>query len=215
VLLGFAAGAVAFVGGTGTARADILSESFESGIPLTWSIEDYQSGGSGIMWQRSSDTGRGNYTGGTGLAAMADAASGGDGIEFDIALLTPLFRVPTGGDAELRFIANYQNFAGHDFAEVDIDASGGGGWINLLSWNEDHGDSFFRPIGEAVSLSLDAWAGEDVRIRFHYFDPGVSDWDYYWQIDDVVVTPAPGAGVIAVLGAGLLSARRRRPYDPA
>jgi MYXO-CTERM domain-containing protein len=190
------------------ANADVLRESFDNGIPSSWSRQDYRSTGSSIAWGVNTDTGRGNYTGGAGRAAMADSDFAGDGIEFDIALLTPTMHLPARGDLALTFQANYQNFAGSDFADVDLDA--GSGWVNLLRWNEDHGDSFFQPIGENVSLDLGAYAGSDVRVRFHYYDPGTSDWDWYWQVDNVTVTPAPGSFALGLLGAIMIAPRRRR-----
>jgi MYXO-CTERM domain-containing protein len=109
------------------------------------------------------------------------------------------------GGARLQLLANYQNFAALDFFDIDI--NNGSGWVNLLRWNEDHG-GFDAPPGEAIDLDLSAYAGDTAQVRFHYYDPNSGDWDWYIQVDDVAVTPAPGA--LALLGIGGLAVARRR-----
>lgn len=192
-------------------HADILSESFDAGIPSTWRVDDYRvdefSSSSSISWGVTSAVTYGNYTGGTGLAAMADSDSAGEGIEYDIGLVTPLVHLPSESGLTLSYLANYQNMAGSDFADTDV--NDGSGWVTLLSWNEDHGDSFCNPIGELVTIPLDAFAGRDVQFRFHYYDPNENDWNWYWQIDNVTVTPTPGTGAVLVLAATVLARRRR------
>ncbi|MGE3109434.1 MAG: choice-of-anchor J domain-containing protein [Phycisphaerales bacterium] len=195
----------------GEARADVLNENFNAGIPAAWTIEDYQPGGSALTWGLTSPMTYDNYTGADGTAAMADSDSPGDGIEYDIALLTPHLLLPSESGLTLSYLSNYQNLAGSDFADLDIRLVGSesGTWINLLRWNEDHGDSFGNPIGEPVVVALDDFAGQEVQFRFHYYDPNENDWNWYWQVDNVVVTPAPAAGAVGVLGLGAMMRRRR------
>jgi len=207
-------GALALLAAPALLQADLLHENFDGGIPPSWSVEDYHLAKfdtpSSISWGMTNPATYANYTGGSGGAAMADSDSLGDGGEYDIALLTPWISLPNEPGLSLSFISNYQNMANSDFADVDIRVGAHGIWTTLQSWNEDHGDSFRQPIGEAVTLPLDAYAGSDVQFRFHYYDPNVNDWNWYWQVDNVVVTPAPGAGALALMATGLLARRRRR-----
>lgn len=188
----------AIAAAAGAAFGQAFSEDFEGGLG-GWTVVD--NAGTGIVWKTSSAYGDGNYTNGSGLAAMVDSDEFPG--EFDTELVSHTFTVPAG--ASLNFTANYQNFAGLDFLDVDINA--GAGWVNLLRWNEDHG-GFYAPPGEDVSLDLSAYGGSNAQIRFHYYDPNSGDWDWYVQVDNVVVTPAPGA--LALLGLGGLAATRRR-----
>ena len=73
--------------------------------------------------------------------------------------------------ASLTYTANYQNFAGLDFLDVDISTNGGTTWTNLLSWNEDHGTYGATP-GVNVTIDLSAYAGQSgLMLRYRYYDP--------------------------------------------
>lgn len=193
---------------TAAAHADILHETFDAGIPAGWTLEDYRPGGSTAQWGVNTDTSMPNMTNGTGLAATIDAHAAGFGAELDVALVSPFFTLPDRAGLALTFTTNFQNMAGHDFAEVDILTNAG--WQNLLTWNEDHGSAFTPHTGEDVTINLDGFAGQTVQVRFHYHDPGANDWNWHWQIDEVRAVPAPAAaGAFALLGAMGLRRRRR------
>ena len=108
--------------------------------------------------------------------------------------------------ATLSYLANYQNFGGVDFLDVDASTDGGGTWAPLRSWNEDHGDLRSVP-GEAVTLDLSAFAGSgSVIVRWRYYDPvGPADsGDWYAQIDDVALSCAgdvPGIALNMTVGS--------------
>lgn len=193
--------ASALVAAAGTAYGQAFSEDFEGGIPASWTLVD-NLGSSPMMFNTDNAGGRTNDTNGSGLFAIADSdAFAGD---FDISMFTHSFVVPDAG--MLTYSTNYQNLANLDFADVNIDV--GAGPVNLLSWNEDHG-GFGAPPGEDVALDLSAYAGETATIEFHYYDVRGGAWDWWWQIDDVAVTPAPSAMALLGLG-GLVAIRRRR-----
>ena len=159
-------------------------EDFEAGVPPAgWTITD--NAGVGCIWHSATFYGEGNYTGGSGESAMQDSDACGSGTYLDTELITHTFVVP--GSASLEYDTNYQDLGSTsgDLADVDIDI--GGGWVNLLSWNEDHG-AFYALPGEHVVIDLSGFAGETATLRFHMWDDYTTGWDWYWQVDNVTVT---------------------------
>lgn len=192
----------------GAAHGQVLFEDFEGGVPPAgWSYADYEAGGSAHAWTVNTATGEGNYTNGSGLAAMSDSDSNPG--EYNHALITPAISL-LNGPSSLSYTSNYQNFALLDFANTDISTDGGATWTTLLSWNSDMG-TFYGTPGVDVVLDISAYAGQTVHIRFHHYNPNASDWDWYWQVDNVRVdsVPAPASAVLLGLGA-VLAGRRRR-----
>ncbi len=168
----------------------LIDEDFESAVPPAgWTVIDNASSGP-VNWTNLAGCGEGgNYTNGAGDVACASSANAG-AAEFDTELLTPAFDVTGFEASELSFTANYSNFSGFDFFEVDLSTNGAAGpWTNLLSWNEDHGGFHTTP-GEDVLIDLgDAGAtGGNNMVRFHYFDPSTGDYDWYVQVDDVLIS---------------------------
>ncbi len=172
---------------------------FDTGIPSGWQIVDNE--GSGVVWSDIAGSGEtGNYTGGAGDAASASSDRFGVA-EFDTEMRTAAFDL-TGwlpsDTLTLGYLANYQNYAAYDFLDLEISTDGDVTWTTLLSWNEDHG-SFRGTSGEAVSINLAAYAGmSGLKLRWHYYDPGTGDYDWYAQIDDVALscTHLPLIGVV-------------------
>ncbi len=159
---------------------------FNGGLPSGWQVVDNE--GSGVVWGTIADAGEsGNYTGGTGDAATASSDAAGL-VQYDTEFRTYAFDLSdwhTYDEISLHYLANYQNLAGRDFLDLDISTDGGATWTNLLSWNEDHGGFRSTP-GEAVSIDLTPYAGmSNLQLRWHYYDPTTSDFDWYAQIDDV------------------------------
>ena len=158
---------------------------FNTGLPSGWQVVDNE--GTGVVWGTIAQAGEsGNYTGGTGDAATASSDAAGS-VQYDTELRTYAFDLSdwyTHDELSLNYLANYQNFAGRDFLDLDISTDNGATWTNLLSWNEDHG-SFRGSTGEAVSIDLTPYAGmSNLQLRWHYYDPTTSDFDWYAQIDD-------------------------------
>ena len=199
-----AVAAVAMLAGSAYG-AVILSEDFEGAWPPAgWSVVD--NAGTGVAWNTATFWGASNYTNGSGEAAMVDSDAFGTA-EFDTELWTPVLDLTGAPSGDLTFTANYQNFANEDFFDVDYSTDGGATWTNLMSWNEDHG-GFRAPPGEDVSLTIPG--GGMTIVRFYYYDPATSDWEWYIQIDDVLVDAIPAPSTLALLGLGGLAIRRRR-----
>lgn len=182
----------------GDRQATVFSEDFESAWPPTgWTVTDVA--GSGFAnWDTATSWGESNYTGGTGECAMA--CSDCDPGAFNTVLESPTMDCSGFTGVSLDFMANFADYAGEDFFEVDVSNDGGMTWNNVLQWNEDHGSLYATP-GEAVSLDISAYAdGEaDVRLRFHYYsDLGTYQW--YVQVDDVEVGAGAAQPTIPTLG---------------
>jgi len=196
---------------------------FDEGIGQSWSVID--NAGTGIVWSNVSGSGIGsNYTGGSGDAATAnsDATPG----EFDTELHSNTFSLAGWTGVSLEYLVNYQNLASSDFLNLDISTDGGNSWTNMLSWNEDHPPGgLFNTTNETVSVDLTKYAGEDnVKLRWHYFDPNTGDWDWYAQIDDVSLTCDNEPSVLKCdvnqdnfvdrFDIGLIAGGRNQPAEP-
>jgi len=106
----------------------------------------------------------------------------------------------------------YPDDADHSqVAEVDI-REVGGGWVNLLSYNVNSIDPNLDPAVDSTpeKLDLSAYDGKTFQLRWHFYD---ATWDWWWAIDNVMVSgepkpvPPPPKGVILTVGiaAGKLS----------
>jgi hypothetical protein len=191
----------------------LLNENFDGGAfpPTGWNVVD--NAGTGVVWNFAAAWGEGNYSG-TGEAATASSDAAGV-LEFDTELISPAITTTGYKNIAVQFNANYQNFANLDFLEVDIQVGGSTTWTNVMRWNEDHGSHRGTP-GEFVTLELDPYLGSATtfKLRWHYYDPNTDDFDWYAQIDDVVVlgdarvwlTASPAAGTIPVRGTQTVSA---------
>ncbi|MEO7990302.1 MAG: S8 family serine peptidase [Chryseolinea sp.] len=182
----------------------LLEENFDDGTfpPTGWSTTD--NAGEGVAWGFAADVGEGNYSGVGEAATISSDAFGS--AEFDADLISP--SVSTAGlkNIAVQYNVNYANYANLDFLDLDIQVDGGA-WTNVLSWNEDHG-TFRGTPGEFVSASLDSYltGASSFRLRWHYYDPNAGDWDWYAQVDDVVIlgdartwlTVEPSSGIVPV-----------------
>lgn len=152
-----------------------LSESFDSGIPGTWSV--WQDSGAGT-WEAGSACGDPNYTGGSGdyATANSDCHMG----DFDTWLSTPSIDLSTATNPYLVFNSDFWDWA-YDEAMIHVSTDGGGTWsAPLVDWTSDRYASHEQ-------ISLGAYAGlSDVRVAFHYTTNG-EVWQGWWQIDDVQV----------------------------
>ncbi|HSH02163.1 MAG TPA: hypothetical protein VLL52_06540 [Anaerolineae bacterium] len=160
---------------------------FNAGLPTDW-VTATTGTNTNVFWTDLAGCGEaGNYTGGSGDAACASSDVQGGG-QYDTQLWSTSVDL-TGYDVVyLNYDANYQNFAGIDFLDVDVSVDGGSNWTTVLSWNEDHG-AFRGATGENVNLNLSAYGGNsNVLVRWHYYDPGGSTADdWYAQIDNVAL----------------------------
>jgi|GEM_PF-1262444 len=189
------------------AGTPIFEERFEGSAfpPSGWNVTDHE--GSGLVWGFAGSYGEGNYSG-TGEAATASSDAFGPA-EFDTELRTPYISTTGYANVALQFNANYQNYAGLDFLDLDIRVQGDTTWANILHWNEDHGT--LRGTGQTVTVELGDYLGSatSFQLRWHYYDPNTDDYDWYAQIDNIVVlgdakawlTVNPASGSVPVRGS--------------
>lgn len=195
-----------------TPGAILLYESFDPPTNL-WTTT---SSGSGAFW--SYDLAgcqmSGNYTGGSGeaLCANSDSFPG----PYDASVISPVLDLSGAGNVVLTYRINYQNYSGQDTLDLDISTDGGSTWLTLLHWQEDHG-AFQATPGELVTVNLTPYASPQTRFRWRYYD--LSDaWDWYVQIDDVLVQsqqepaeiPEPASFLMTAAGLGFLLMRKFR-----
>jgi hypothetical protein len=174
----------------------VWAEDFEAGIPADWTtIDNLGNGG----WLTNADYARANETGGAGLAAAVDSDAIGS-LNVDAELWTPEFTVPAA--AELTFQERWRPYTGglDELGDVDISTDGGANWANLLQRTE-----LDNLTAVLTTIDLSSYAGQDVNVRWHYYN---ANYEYYWQIDDVCLTPEPASLALLLLG-GLALLRRR------
>jgi hypothetical protein len=177
-----------YVGG---GKAYALEERFEGGIPATWSVVD-NIGGSLFNWELNTVAGRGNETGGSGACASADADTyNNPPSPYDVSLISESFVIPA--NALLEFDARHKPFNNSTF-EVILHADSGD--ETLLSDTVGFGSTRYQ-------FSISSYAGESATVEFRYAG---DDWDFYAQVDNVVVVPEPTSLILLALA---LVVRRR------
>jgi len=194
----------------GSASGQVLQEDFDGGVfpPPGWVVIDNSGSGE---WLLNTDYSRSNFTGGAGRCAAIDTDRIGFGL-VDTELVTPAVIVPPGG--RLEFDHSFHWYSGGTNEQADVEISVAGGAWSLLR-NFSLGDDGY-PTGVHHSIDLSAHAGSSVRIRFRLYD---SNWDWWWQVDNVVIGPSaiipvvpeggPWLQVLLILAAGLILLRRR------
>lgn len=151
---------------------------------------------------------RGNFSTGDGGAAHidTDARVSGSGA-YDKILTSPAFIVPSG--ASLSFVANYQPLNNDSFS-VLLSKDGFTSWNTLATYTAAVGTFPTYPytanvaLGQSITLDLSPYEGQNAQIGFRYAGNG---WNWWAQVDNIVVTPEPASFVLLAL-AGLTLRRR-------
>jgi hypothetical protein len=166
-----------FQGSPGCTWEEVLREDFETWPPPGWSIVD--NAGGGCVWNRNDAVARPNYAGDDGYCADADADKCP---VMDTELWSPPLDLSGAVSAKVQYVAAYQDIADEwDSAQVLFQHDSGSAWTELLLWDENH-DA--EGPGELVDLPLPV-GGADSRLSFRYLAPG---WDWYYEVDQVVVS---------------------------
>jgi hypothetical protein len=152
----------------------LVREDFETDFPPTdWVVENL---GGACVWQRNDEVGRPNYAGGEGFSAAADSDDCGSGTTMDSALISP--SVSVGATSTLDFVVSYNHL---NSSRLDVDVStDGDNWTTIQSYTAD-----LHPAGPGApqSLSLAAYSGQSIQVRFRY----VGGWDWWAQVDQIEI----------------------------
>lgn len=159
---------------------EVLGERFDTcSLPAGWSVNNL---GGSCSWTFDNPGQQPNLTGGTGCFAIADSDFCGTGTTMNTELVSPQVDCSALAQVHLEFKYDvYRYYSTTKFA-VDVSTDGGGNWMNV--WQRV-GVNDRGPRTAVIDISALAAGQGDVRVRFLYSAPG---WDWWWQVDDVVIS---------------------------
>lgn len=155
-----------------------VNEGFEGGaLPDGWTNHDYE--GNEQVWLFNDPEGRGNRTpGGEGGFAILDSDHYGSGSGQNAGLRTPVMDFTDDTFVKLEFDTYFKQYSGSS-ATVRVSIDGGHTWSDVWTTNT-------TLTGHVTVDISDPAAGEpSVIVEFKY----VGAWAWYWQVDDVLLTP--------------------------
>jgi len=158
-----------------------FAENFDEGIPETWTIID--GGSTADTWYMETPAGN-PQTAGASLDgtpfAYVDSDEAGIGSTMDEIMISPVIDASTAEQLFLHFDQYYNNLSSSEYAKVEV--FDGSDWVTVLNQTADVG-AWDAPNHQILDVT--EYMNETFQIRFHYFSPG---WNWYWAIDNVVVT---------------------------
>ncbi len=169
------------VGSTST----ILAEDFEAGLPASWTVVNDGTCVETWTWYDSATypcSPRPTLNGAHYMIVDSDCAGSTCGV-MDESLITPSIDLSTCTRAALAFThdLNVYPFGNVENFDVDVTTDGGTTWTNVFHRDQTTGDE-----SGTIQVDLSSFVGNsNVQIRFRYWN---ADWDYWWAIDDVMVT---------------------------
>ncbi len=155
-------------------RTDLIDESFDSGMPGDWTIED--GGGTTDTWEVVSayDT---NTLDGTPFAFLDSDGAGQ--VDMDESLITPTLDVTDYTSLTLEFD---QYFYYYQTEIADVDVWNGSSWDNLLSMSGAAVGSWSTPDHKTIDLT--SYINSELKVRFHYYN---ANYEWYWAVDNVEI----------------------------
>jgi hypothetical protein len=209
-----------------TAAASVgqtFTETFESGIPASWTIQDnFPIPGvpipafSAVPWTVNTLEGMLNYTDGTGLAATASSFNHSG--QYDVSLITPAFMITSDpGGAALRYTINYQRVDAFEAFDTNLSINGGP-WITMTHETSSLGPFYSTgppKVVRGIDLSFfGAMSGDLARVEFRYYSTFLLPMVHneYVQIDNVMMptpVPEPDTAALVLVVAALAAVRRR------
>jgi hypothetical protein len=98
----------------------------------------------------------------------------------DEILISPVIDASTAEQLFLHFDQYYNNLSSSEYAKVEV--FDGSDWVTVLNQTADAG-AWDAPNHQVLDVT--DYMNETFQVRFHYYSPG---WNWYWAIDNVVVT---------------------------
>jgi hypothetical protein len=205
------------------AWSQTVTETFDAGIPSSWTIVDNHMvvpgvpDSSAVPWVLNTAEALDNYTNGT-PSPVATASSYNHPGQYDISLITPAFVLNAGVDGRsLRYDINYQRADATEYFDTNLSINGGE-WITMTHDMADLGPAYSTGpprITRGIDLTFfGAVVGDTARVEFRYYSTFLLPMvrNEYVQIDNVrtptyIPEPAAAGGW---LGFILLAARRGR-----
>ncbi len=197
-------------GGTAARAVDLaiqlpllMTSDFSAGLPAGWSIV-----GSSAKWRFDDPGKRGNRTGGSNGFAIADSDYAGE-VNMDTELRTPVVDCSALKAAEFSFRNDFNSYD-VEIADVDVSVNGAAGpWVNL--WRKTEED-YRGPTNIVLDVSSQVAGQANVMFRFRYHN---ANYDWWWQVDDVVLSGITGGNPCIVPSAGLnASGYHGGPFAP-
>jgi hypothetical protein len=205
-----------------TSFAQTITETFDTGIPASWTIHDnFPVEGSpdfsAVPWTVNTDEGLENYTNGTPSLA-ATASSHNHPGQYDISLITPTFVLNAGPDGQsVRYDINFQRVDVFEFFDTNLSINGGD-WITMTHEESSLGPAYSTGpplITRGIDLTFYGAAVTDsARVEFRYYSTDLLPMvqNEYVQIDNVRIptpVPEPASNVLAGAAAMLLIGGRQ------
>lgn len=206
-----------------TARAQTFTETFEAGIPASWTTVDNHALTPGIpdfsacSWTVNTAESMGNYTAGTGLAATASSFNHPG--QYDISLITPAFKLNAGPDGtSLAYTINFYRVDAFEAFDTNLSINGGP-WVTMVHETSSEGPHYSTGAPKvSVGIGLGffgAAIGDTAQVEFRYYSTFLLPMVHneYVEIDNVrtpTYIPEPTAGALALIAGAVAAARRRR-----
>lgn len=209
----------------GSASAASLTEGFDTGVPVGWTVKNNSVPVGTIAWfQGGSGTTFAGHQGGQTSYVGANFNSTGNVGDISDWLILPSMSF-NAGDVLSFYTRTATNSSWADRLEVRFSATGGtdvGNDANsvgtfttlLLSINPDLGASGYPQAWTQYSVALDAAANGAIAFRYFVPDGGASGSNSnYIGVDTLSITaavPEPTTYGLMALGLGLIGLRRRK-----
>ena len=207
-----------------TSFGQTITETFDTGIPASWTIHDnFPLVGvpipafSAVPWTVNTLEGMDNYTNGTPTLA-ATASSHNHSGQYDISLITPTFLVNAGVDGQsIRYDINLQRVDAFEAFDTNLSINGGD-WITMSHDTSSLGPAYSTGpprVTRTISLSFyGAAIGDSARVEFRYYSTFLLPMvrNEYVEIDNVRIpkpVPEPASVMLALIGMTALMVVRR------
>ena len=195
-----------YIAVTGTATVPTFnipfSEDFNAStsLPISWEIVDNDGGG--YVWEFG--THANGLSGADGNYAYVNSDAYGSGNSQDTDLITPKIDMSNATDITLAYSYYFRDYSSGSTITLSYSINGGSTWVQIQQWN---GTDSSNP--ESFNQAIPALDGQsNVKIKWNY----VGSWDYYWDVDDVLITgtitslppDVPANIVTSIVGSNLV-----------